>query len=154
MYLELTCFYISFQTDTNDTGFLFIESEQIRLISIESQPKKSCFVVLVLAVVKVVVFRQYAASIYSFVRFVCQFRVQKNSDLQAGIWFGSVAPSPKITLLQSPMAQLSLLKKSSFLNICACPMPRTFLSLHQILFLAQTADSISGFGSVWLCPSR
>ena len=27
-----------------------------------------------------------------------------NSDLQAGIWFGSVAPSPIITLPQSPMA--------------------------------------------------
>ena len=33
-----------------------------------------------------------------------KFNAHMNSDLQAGIWFGSVAPSPIITLPQSPMA--------------------------------------------------
>ena len=45
------------------------------MISIESKPKKSCFVVFVLAVVKVVV---YDASIYGFVHlFVCFVCVSK-----------------------------------------------------------------------------
>ena len=33
-----------------------------------------------------------------------RLRNEENSDLQSGIWFGSVAPSPIITLPQSLMA--------------------------------------------------
>ena len=58
-----------------------------------------------------------------------------------------------ITFPHSLMVQLSLPKKSSFLNMCACPITPTFLSSRQILFTAQTTNSISGFGSVLLCLS-
>ena len=50
------------------------------------------------------------------------------SDLQAEIWLSIADLSPIITLLQSIMFSFSFSKKSSFLNMCACSMPHTFLS--------------------------
>ena len=54
----------------------------------------------------------------------------RNSDLQAGIWFGSVALSPIITLPQSPMGQLFLPKKLPFLNMCGHAQCRVHFFHH------------------------
>ena len=46
------------------------------------------------------------------------------------------------------------LKMLSFLHTRTCVMPRTFLPSREILFPVQTADRISGLGSVVLWLSR
>ena len=77
-----------------------------------------------------------------------------NSDLQAGIQFGSVALCPINTLPHFTMVQSSLPKNVVFLHTRTCVMLRTFLPSREILFPVQILERISSLGSVVLWLSR